>query len=104
MNFAGDPPPDSTPCGRRLLQHDEAVGVGERHRLEQHRVDDREDRGIGADAERERRDRRGREATALPEHPKRLAQVFEEAFNHDRPNYLSSPVADDHIPGIHERF
>ena len=86
------------PWGDVVLQHDQTVGVGKRHRLEQHRVDDREDRRVGANAERQRRDRGGREAPALPEHPQRLAQVFEEAFNHDVLNYLSSPVANDHEP------
>ena len=78
---------------RRRLKHHEAVGVGKRHRLQQHRVDHREDGGVRADAERQRRNGGGGEAAALPEHPERLAQVLEEAFNHGGPrNYVSGRV------------
>ncbi len=49
-----------------FLAHDahlhEAIGVPERERSQQHGVDDREDRGRRADAERERQNRDGREA------------------------------------------
>ena len=34
----------------------------ERQRPQQHRFDDREERGVGADAKRQRQDRRGRES------------------------------------------
>ena len=37
----------------RLPQVDQAVAVAVRQRLEQHAADDAEDRGVGADAERE---------------------------------------------------
>jgi hypothetical protein len=59
---AGDP-------GRRVgVEHvDELPGLRNRQRLEQDRIDDREDRGVGAYAEREREDRRGGEAAVLPQ-------------------------------------
>ena len=85
---------------RSRLQHHQPVGVGKRHRLEEDGVDDREDRGVGADAERQRRHRRGGEAPALPEHPQRLPQVLEEAFNHGGPNYVSGlPVDPNGLDG-----
>ncbi len=45
-----------------LIDVDEAIGVGERLRAEQHRVHDAEDRGVGADGETEDQHRRRREA------------------------------------------
>ena len=43
-------------------------GVAERQRLEQHAVDDAEDRAVGADAERERDHGDQREAGRPPHH------------------------------------
>ena len=48
------------------VQHDQFARALDRQRLEQQLVDDAEDRGIGADTERQRQDRRCRESRASP--------------------------------------
>ena len=50
-----------------MKDRDEAIGLSIRERLEQHGVDDAEDRRVGTDAETERQDDDGREAWALEE-------------------------------------
>ena len=53
---------------RRLFpERDEATGIRIRQRTQQHRVDEAEDRGVRADAEREREHGDRREARALAE-------------------------------------
>ena len=69
------------PRGETFMKTTTRSGVGERHRLQQHRVDDRKDRGVGADAERERGDGRQRERRALAEHAQRVLQVPDECFH-----------------------
>ena len=59
-----------------LPDHDEARRILERQPLEQHRVGDAEDRGVGADAERERRDDRGGEAGPSLERAQRETNVL----------------------------
>ena len=49
---------------RHFVEHDDAFGPCVRQRREQHAVDDGVDRGVGADAEREREDGDGRERRA----------------------------------------
>ena len=49
---------------------DEAIGRGIRQRAQQHGVERAEDRGVGADPEREREDGDGREAGAAAEQAK----------------------------------
>ena len=54
-------PGDGQSCGnvdarRAQPQHRQPIGIGIRQRLQQQRVDDAEDRGVGADADGERRD------------------------------------------------
>ena len=53
------------------------AGVGERQRLEQHAVDDAEDRGVGADAERQHDHDERAEAGGLEEESERLAEIGE---------------------------
>ncbi len=53
----------------------EPVGVSVGKRLQEHRVDDAEDRRRGADAQRERGHRRGREPGVLPQGAKAVAKV-----------------------------
>ena len=43
--------------GAELPRHDQPIGLRERQRPHQHRVDDAENRGVGADAEGERHER-----------------------------------------------
>ena len=65
----------------RAHEEHDVVRLRERQRLQQHRADDREDRGIGADAERQRRDRRGREHAVLAKHPERVSEILQEQFH-----------------------
>ena len=50
-----------------LVEHHQLIGVGHRQLAQQDLVDQREDRGIRADAERQRQDRDDREQRAAPE-------------------------------------
>ena len=64
--------------GHGVEQAHQPIGFVEGQRLQQHAVDDAEDRGRGADAKREGEDGRGREARLLPEHARGVAQVLPE--------------------------
>ena len=55
--------------------------LGERQRLQQDRVDDRKDRRVGRDTERQRGDRGRREAAVLPEQTSRKAEVLTDPFH-----------------------
>ena len=63
---------------RGLLEHDQPIRFGKRHRLEQHRVDDREDRGVGADPQGQRSHCGEGEPRAVPEGPEGVLHVVEE--------------------------
>ena len=63
-----------------LEDHDEARGIRVGQRPHQDRVDDREDRRAGADAEREGEDGDGREPRRAAEEPQPVARVLPEAF------------------------
>ena len=56
-------------------EHDETVGVGKRQRAQHHRAHRREDRGVGADRERQGEDRRTGERGTPPQGPQGKAQV-----------------------------
>ena len=58
------------------------VGVGIRQRLEQHRVDHREDGGVDPDAQGEGRDRGQREHRAPGQRADGVAQVADECIEH----------------------
>ena len=74
---------DRTALSLPIRAHEEhdVVGLRERQRLQQHRAHDREDRGIGTDAKRQRRDRRGREHAVLAKHPERVSEILQEEFH-----------------------
>ena len=57
------------------LQKEEAPGVSNRKHSQEDGVDQSEDRGIGANRERERQNRHGRKPAIAPEHAERLTQV-----------------------------
>ena len=59
------------------------VGRRDRQRLEQHGVDDGEERGVEADADRQRGDRHQREPRTLAQPPDREANVGEEGLEQD---------------------
>jgi hypothetical protein len=60
------------------VHEDEAAGLAHGERVEDHLVDQRVDRGRGADAEREGKQRRGGERRATKERTQREAEVVEE--------------------------
>ena len=62
-------------------EHDDPLRIAERQPFEQHRVDDREDRGVGADAERERQDSDSREARRPQVQTDGVADVVEEGVH-----------------------
>ena len=55
----------------------EAGGIAHRQALEQRRVDEAEDRGVGADAERQRQDDGDGEAGLAAQHPGGVAEILE---------------------------
>ena len=59
----------------RFADHHDPVGIGIIERPEQHRVDDGENRGAGADTEREREDGDDGEARRFEELTKGVAEV-----------------------------
>ncbi len=59
----------------RARQGDELVGVTHRERLEHHRVEDAEDRGVRTDPERQREDGDEGERRGRAERPQRVAHV-----------------------------
>ena len=63
-------------AGRRLVDGDDPAIVGERQRRQQHRADQAEDRRAGADGERQREERRGREPGMTGEPPQPVAAVL----------------------------
>ncbi len=69
--------PGETAPRRRVPDHRELLGLGIRQRAEHHRLDQAEDRGVGANPQRERRDRRDREPGRLHQHAEPVTQVVE---------------------------
>jgi hypothetical protein len=71
--------------GRHLLaplaEAHEPVRVFEGQRPQQHAVDDRKDRRVRADAQRERENGDRREAGLLEQHPKSVPNVLPERFH-----------------------
>jgi hypothetical protein len=61
-----------------VSEDDEAIRAGIGQRAEQDGLDDREDRGVGADAERERQQRGDRKARLAAEQATRVAKVIED--------------------------
>ena len=59
-----------------MFEDDELVGMVERQRPQQHRFDDCEERRVGADAERERQDRRGGESRLETKEAQRAANIL----------------------------
>src|SRR5207245_1896675 len=59
----------------RAVDLRETIGPYDRQRPEEHRVDDREERGVEADADGERGDRDNRKCGAAPEPSEREADI-----------------------------
>ena len=71
--------------GRVQHELNNPVGVRIGKRLEQHRVDDRENRRVRADAEGQRRDGGGGERRTLAEHAQGVLEVVQETLHFDLP-------------------
>src|SRR5580698_7388741 len=65
-------------CATVHTRIDDVTGIFIRKRLEQHIVDNAENRGAGADAEPESDDRHGGKSWIAPKLAKRIAQVLQE--------------------------
>ncbi len=83
----GDGPPGEVGLGR--VDPDEAVRIGEGERAEQHPVDQREERGVGAHPEGDGEHRHRREARRLAKASQRVPEIVEET--HRRP-VAATPV------------
>ena len=62
----------------RCFTSDQPVGVGIRQRAQQHGLDHGEERGVGADAEREREHDGGREAGLASEDAQGVSQIAQD--------------------------
>jgi len=65
-----------------------------RQRAQEQGVDQAEDRGVGADAERQRKRRDEREDRARYQHPGRVPQVTSEVFHMTGPAHIAAPFLD----------
>jgi len=79
-----------------VLHGDELLGVGEGERVEQRRVDDAEDGGRGADAERDGQDGDGREARRLAQEPRGKADVQRQTVPPHPPTRFVEPLLGGH--------
>ncbi len=66
---------------RAVPEDDEAVGIRVGQRAQQERAGDAEDRGVRADAQRDREHGGEREPGRLPEGPERVAEVLRERLH-----------------------
>jgi len=73
-------------AARRVVLPDlaQARGIRDGRRLQQERVDEREDGGVGGDADGEREHRNRREAAVVDEHANRVSKIPTEGF-HETP-------------------
>ena len=78
-----------------------SVGIREENELlrisngkiaEQHRIDDREDRGVGADAKGEGEDGYSREARGFAQHADGIAQIFNEGVDDVFPSVFADKL------------
>ena len=63
-----------------FMSDDDAIRIGEPERLQQDRIHDGKDRGVRANAERQRGDCCERERRTLREHSQRMTRVLQEGF------------------------
>ena len=66
----------------RLADQHQPIAVGVGQRLQEHAVDDAEDRGVRADPEPEGQDREQREAAVLEERAHAEAQIVQQLVDH----------------------
>ena len=74
---------------RAPTKNHQALRVFGRQRPEHHRVDDAEDRGVGADAERQREDCNSGKARRFRQHPQRITQVLYRLFDPKRGSFVA---------------
>src|SRR5206468_12256636 len=92
-----------------LGERHDAVGVRERERTPQGRVDDAEDGRVGADAERERDEGDGRESRFAAEHPRAEDEILDEGIPRGGcprrlvANRRKSALATEALPGERRR-
>ena len=65
-----------SPRAFTVVTEDETLRLRHRQRAQQYRIDQGENRGIGADSERQRQDGRGGEAGIPAQHPRRIHEVL----------------------------
>ena len=92
------------PSGIQHLQDVQPLGVAERERLQQHAVDDAEDRAVGADAESEGEQRRRGERRGAPHHPHRIRDVLLELGEKFRAIHACPPSLVDGDAGLSRCF
>ncbi len=85
---------------RRLADRDDAAAVGERQRLEHHAVDDAEDRAVGADAERQGRQRGRGESRSLAKLAKPEDDVLFDRLPPLGSLHRSLPLPAERVQGI----
>jgi hypothetical protein len=68
----------------------DAAGIRKWERAQQYRVDDAENRGVGADSDGQRQHRHDGEAPASPQHPPAISQVLPDSFHVFRPERCES--------------
>jgi hypothetical protein len=73
--------------GRGSADMDEPIRLRERQRLEEHGIDDAEDRDVRSDGERERRHDDEREARRAGKTPRRVREVPDPSFQHCLPPF-----------------
>ncbi len=77
-----------------VVDLDETLGRGERQRAQQHCVDHREDRQVGAHADGQRGDGRGGKATRLRQPAQRVADVLTHGIDQAQPERRTAVLAD----------
>jgi len=73
---------------RHVHEHHDAIGVGKVHGPKHDGIHHREDCGVRADAERERRDRREREGGTFRKRAQRVTEILQESFDGAPPSCL----------------
>jgi len=64
-----------------MHEHHQPVGIGKRLRFQQYRIDDRENRSVCTNAQRQGHNRCQREDLAFSEHPEGMLQILEKSFH-----------------------
>jgi hypothetical protein len=66
----------------RIRNQHQIVGLGERQGAQQDGIDDAEDRGVGAHADRDRQDGQQQEAWRSTERARRVSEILRKPLNH----------------------